>query len=285
MTGPRAPVLDILAVSVPPGSLRAVRRFRPVASGPGFEITAVSCLDDHRRWSAAEPRLGHGMVLARRGRFRRQAGGQVTDVDPTVGYLMAPGDEEQFAHPAGGDLCTWIGLTPELWHTVAGERTPAGPAVYVDAALELTHRRLLAAATHGDIEFGVTEHLIGALTQALRLSPPSVAGTLVADARHAIATGHPAATGLLALADLLGVSPYRLSRAFTRELGVSLTWYRNRVRVGRALDRLAAGERDLAGLAADLDFTDQSHLCRTLRAHLGRTPTEVRRLLHGEGGW
>jgi len=60
---------------------------------------------------------------------------------------------------------------------------------------------------------------------------------------------------------------------------VSLTRYRNRVRVGRAIDRIEQGERDLAALAADLGFADQAHLCRTVRDHLGETPTALRRLL------
>lgn len=83
----------------------------------------------------------------------------------------------------------------------------------------------------------------------------------------------------MSLAELLAVSPYQLSRAFTRELGVSLTHYRNRVRVGRALDRLEDGEASLAGLAADLGFADQAHLTRTIRDHVGHTPTALRRLL------
>jgi AraC-like DNA-binding protein len=62
-------------------------------------------------------------------------------------------------------------------------------------------------------------------------------------------------------------------------MGVSLTHFRNRVRVGRALDRIAGGEENLAALAADLGFTDQAHLCRTLRAHVGQPPSAVRRLL------
>ena len=81
---------------------------------------------------------------------------------------------------------------------------------------------------------------------------------------------------MLPLAALLGVSPFRLSRAFTRQLGVSLTRYRNPVRVERALDRLEAGADDLAALAADLGFTDQSHLCRTMRQHVGEPPSAVR---------
>jgi len=51
------------------------------------------------------------------------------------------------------------------------------------------------------------------------------------------------------------------------------------VRVERALDRLEEGADALAALAADLGFTDQAHLCRTMRQHVGRPPSAVRRLL------
>jgi transcriptional regulator GlxA family with amidase domain len=77
------------------------------------------------------------------------------------------------------------------------------------------------------------------------------------------------------------VSPYRLSRAFTRCLGVSVTRYRNRVRVARAMDLLEAGQPHLGQLAADLGFADQAHLTRTVKEHLGHTPTVLRELLHG----
>ena len=96
-------------------------------------------------------------------------------------------------------------------------------------------------------------------------------------ARAAIHDGHPAAGSLFGLAELLGASPYRLSRAFPRELGVSVTKYRNRVRVGRALDQLDRDESSLADMAAALSFADQAHLTRTVRAHLGQTPAALRR--------
>jgi AraC-like DNA-binding protein len=60
---------------------------------------------------------------------------------------------------------------------------------------------------------------------------------------------------------------------------VSLTRFRNRVRVGRAMARIQDGETDLAGLAAELGFADQAHLTRTVRALVGHTPTALRRLL------
>ncbi len=271
-------------------SLRPVLRAIPLADGGSFTLTTVVCAAQHRGWSDVEVQPGVRLVLVRRGRFRRCADGEVTDLDPTVAYLGTPGEEERFAHPGGGDHCTSIGISPPLWRTLAGEDArPRRAGVYVDGRLELAHRRLLAAAGSGDSGFGVVEELLGlaaaAAVQVVRGATPAATGSragraaLVARAREAIAAGHPAAQGLLSLAELLGVSPYRLSRAFTAELGVSLTRYRNRVRVGKAMERLAGGEESLARLAADLGFADQAHLTRTVRAHLGRTPTSVRRLL------
>jgi AraC-like DNA-binding protein len=101
---------------------------------------------------------------------------------------------------------------------------------------------------------------------------------LVDVARAAIHDGHPAAGGLFGLADLAGASPYRLSRAFPRELGVSVTKYRNRVRVGRALDQIDRGD-SIADVAASLGFADQAHLTRTVRDHVGHTPAALRRTL------
>jgi AraC-like DNA-binding protein len=52
-----------------------------------------------------------------------------------------------------------------------------------------------------------------------------------------------------------------------------------RLRTRAALERLAAGDNDLARLAADLGFTDQSHLCRVVRSESDVPPSVLRRLL------
>jgi AraC-like DNA-binding protein len=245
-----------------------------LADGGRFAIDAVTCTDDHTRWSAAQVEPGCELVLVRRGRFRRRALGVEQDVDSTLAYLSPAGQEEYFAHPAGGDVCTLVTLGASLWESFGA---PDRSTVYVDARVDFAHRRVLASARDGDVDFGVAEELLGLVAAAARVSAraPRGARELVASAREAMC----AASGLWGLAELLGVSPYRLSRAFSAELGVSVTRYRNRVRVGRVMDRLVGGERDLAGLAAELGFVDQGHLCRTVRQHLGHTPTEVRRLL------
>ncbi|MFJ7496879.1 helix-turn-helix domain-containing protein [Streptomyces sp. NPDC097727] len=263
----------------------------PVATRSDFDISAVACRSDHTRWSAPEVCRAYRVVLVRRGRFRRRAAGSPVDLDTSLAYLGTPGEEESFAHPSGGDHCTSISVTPTLWRSLAGDGPRvATETIYVDPALDLAHRRLLAAARSGDIDYATTEELLTllatAVTRAVPGPTPSEGGgpsahdrALVAAAREAITDEHPASTTLFSLAELLGTSPYRLSRAFPRELGVSATHYRHRVRIGRALDRLEAGETSLSTLAADLGYADQAHLTRTFRRHLGHTPTALRRLL------
>lgn len=236
---------------------------------------------------------GYEFVLVRRGRFHRRVNGVSALAEPAFGYLAVPEDVESFAHPAGGDICTSIALSAEAWCALAGDATPAHRSVYLDATIELAHRRLLIAARSGDVDLGLAESLVAMVGEVVgRLMPRSMPISpspfrarerrMVASAREAVLAGHPSAAGLFPLAALLNVSPYRLSRAFTRELGMSLTRYRNRVRLSRTLERLAKGERNLSMLAADLGYSDQAHLARTVREHLGRTPTVVRDRLRPE---
>ena len=246
---------------------------RDLAARPDFAVRAVDCLAGEKPWST-KVCDSHFLVIVRHGRFSRRVDGVVTAVDPTVAFAGSPGEEEHFAHPAGGDdFSTWIDVAPDLWHGA-----PTSTPIYVDARIDLLHRRLLAAR---DIDFALAEDLLALLSaasgQTIRNSPADA--HIAATAREAIIAGDPAAVGLMPLARQLGVSPYRLSRAFTRELGVSLSRYRNRVRVGQVMDRLEQGESHLADLAAELGFADHAHLSRTVRQHLGETPTALRRLL------
>lgn len=260
-----------------------------LVSRPDFSIATWSCTGEHADWSEPERPVGGRFVLVSSGSFHRRGSGGAVEHDATLGYLGAPGEPEHFAHPHGGDACTSLQLTAENWWQLAGEPKRLGPAaVYVDARLELAHRRLLAAGP-ADPDYQLAESLVRLVGTALRSAAqrPIPAGSparlserrLVAQARDAIRQADDAAVGLFPLAAALGVSPYRLSRSFSNELGVSVTRYRNRVRVGRALEQLHRGESTMADVAATLGFADQAHFCRTVRAHTGWTPTATRREL------
>jgi AraC-like DNA-binding protein len=253
---------------------------------PDFAVRAVTCRSDNTGWSGPELAAGFGLVLPRRGGFRRRSQGGEVLVDPTMGYLTRPGDEEQFVHPAGGDQCTAVSVSARLWHEVVGEG-PVRASVYVDARFDLDHRLLVRAAGNCDADFATAERLIAVLAAAARAAPPRSSGpppsrfdrAAVDSAREALRADHPDAAGLLPLARRVGISPYRLSRSFHAVVGVPVTRYRNRLRVGRAMDQLEQGADDLAALAAELGFADQAHLTRTVTAQLGRTPGALRRLL------
>ena len=62
---------------------------------------------------------------------------------------------------------------------------------------------------------------------------------------------------------------------------MTLSQFRNRVRVAMVLDRLADGHESLAGLSAELGFVDQSHLSRVVRDEhrraAGKAPTAIGR--------
>lgn len=262
-----------------------------LAARPQFRLQAWTCRPGCAEWSAIERPVDGRLVLVRSGRFQRRAADGPVDLDPTIGYLGAPGDEDQFAHPHGGDMCTSVRLSPASWRRLVGERGRMQRSTfYVDAQLELAHRRLWAA---DDIDYQLAENLLALIVTALRRvtdghtpltdRPVPADARLVQQARAAIHDDHPAARGLFPLAELLDASPFRLSRAFPRELGVSLTSYRNRVRVGRALERLQSDTSTLADIAAALGFADQAHLTRVVRAHVGQTPKALRRALRTAG--
>ena len=259
-----------------------------VASHPEFTVSAWACRPHCTGWSPVEHPSDARLVLIRAGRFCRRGRDGIVELDRTIGYFGQPGEEEQFAHPRGGDTCTSVQLSAASWQRLVGEPGGLGVStVYVDARTELAHRRLLMADRF-DVDYRLAEELLRLLAvtlrHAVRRTPLHDSSSpfdrrLVQRARVAIDDGHPAAGGLLGLAELVGSSPYRLSRAFPRELGVSLTRYRNRVRVGRALDRLAHDEAGIADVAASLGFADQAHLTRTVREHVGQTPAALRRAM------
>lgn len=265
-------------------SVRLVLTMEAVGASPHYAINRVACADDHAGWSEPEVSNAIQIVLVRRGRFRLDSRGRKVTVDPTTGYLHAPGTEERFAHPVGGDVCTSItftsdALTAEPWLRTA--IAAASPAVRVDARLELTHRLLLkqgVAFESGD----ASERLLELLTLAVRSeagerAPAPGRGELAERAREAIVAGE--GTDLVALARLLGTTPSHLSRTFRHHVGMTVSRYRNRVRVSRALTAMESGEHDLAGLAVALGFSDQAHLSRVMRAELGSTPGVVRGML------
>jgi AraC family transcriptional regulator len=82
---------------------------------------------------------------------------------------------------------------------------------------------------------------------------------------------------LTRLADVVGLSPYHLSREFKRVTGETLHRYVMGRRLDRAREVLRRGEHPISLVAQDLGFADQSHLTRLFRARFGVTPAAFAR--------
>lgn len=264
---------------------------RPLLERDGLLVGDVACRHPRGHGREVEVAAVHRLVFVRRGCFVHHVDGVRTVLDPTVAYCVNPGVEQRFDHPHdAGDDCTAVTLDGELVRALwGGERAlPAGRPLPVPPGLDLGHRTLLAAARRGaepDALFEATLELVAGALEGADAERVWAGRPGSAAAQRAVVDG---ARELLAedcgrsqreLARRLAVSPHHLSRIFRAHTGSSLSGHRVRLRVRAALERLHGGERDLARLAADVGFADQSHLCRAVRAETGETPGALRTLL------
>jgi AraC-like DNA-binding protein len=266
---------------------------RTLVEGDGIAIADVACRSQRGRGQGAEHTSGHALVFVRRGCFVRDADGVASTFDFTLAYCVNPGQEERYDHPhAGGDDCTVLVVSPEVVESLQGGEPslPRRPLV-TSPEIDLAHRLLLTRARRGDDPEELEERAIALAACALEEDDPQpvAAGrpatalarrALVAGAREALAAD--ARRSLHQLARELSVSPHHLSRIFSSTTGTTISRHRLRLRVRAALERLAGGESDLARLAAELGFADQSHFCRAVRSETRRTPSALRNLLGGE---
>jgi AraC-like DNA-binding protein len=263
---------------------------RTVLRREGLEIADVACRHPAGRGTPGEQTGGHALVFVRRGCFVRSADGVETLLDPTVAYCINPGEEQRHDHPhAHGDDCTALFLDAELLASMwGGEPTlPAGP-LPASPTIDLEHRLLLAASRRGTDPHELLERAIALTARALEWAgAPRVAAGRPATvrARRALVDGvrealaHDPDNSLTDLARVFAVSPHHLSRVFRSLTGQTISRHRMRLRARAALERLAGGDHDLARVAADTGFADQSHLCRILRNETGHTPAALRAAL------
>jgi AraC-like DNA-binding protein len=259
---------------------------RALAGGDEFVLEAVECRCTATGWSPPEAATRYAIVFVRRGCFRRRLNGSESFIDPTVLYFERPDDEQQIAHPAGGDSCTALYLSDALLATIwGGEPGLPDEPLPSDATTDLRHRLLVAGLAKGQAG-DVAEAVVELAADALERSAPARVGSGrpgTAQARRRVAVAAREALVddpricVIELAQRVAVSPHHLSRVFKAETGETISRYRNRLRVRLALERLAEGEPCLARLAAELGFADQAHLTRAFTATIGVPPATYAR--------
>jgi AraC-like DNA-binding protein len=158
-------------------------------------------------------------------------------------------------------------------------RTDTGPAFYLLSPRSLyrvhaAQQQLRAGNAGTDDVASLVDELAGSRQQAPSNGAAARAKRLLAETAD-----REARLSLHDVADAVSRSPFHLARSFRQQTGLSLHQYRQHLRLAAAMERLAEGDRDLAGIAHDLGYCSQSHLGAIFRREVGVTLGEARRAL------
>lgn len=160
----------------------------------------------------------------------------------------------------------WLGADAQI--QLSGPRHWVGGKVAL-AARELRRTWTVANASEAQLAEALKRFLFFALTSPAHREPPwlkSVVQRLECDS--------PVTASMLARD--LGLNPHWLTQAYKAATGEGLGDTRRRKRVQRAATLLRETNLTAAEVAVASGFCDQSHMIRSCKAVLGRTPLQVR---------
>ena len=209
--------------------------------------------------------------------------------DPVVAdaasvVILGAGLEHRVGHPAGGGDRSMVlvfppGVVDEALAPGGRCGGPVGPGVHLGI-------RLLGGALRRDAtaELEVEEFALLLLdrigvdlgrTRGYR-PPGRHQRERIERVRALLAAAPTRQWRLEELARAVHCSPFHLSRQFRALTSCSIATYLYQLRLALALQRLAEGEADLAGLAADLGFASHSHFAARFRSVFGVSPSSFR---------
>jgi AraC-like DNA-binding protein len=208
-----------------------------------------------------------------RGAVHHAVPGTVALVDAEAVHTGQPGEP-------GGWRYQVFYVDTEVVADIAGGRRPSFPqGVVHDPQAAAAFLRAYAAATCGD-RLAASATARSAVTLAVRRygrparPAPAPADPGAGYVRECVAVLHERLVdppSVDELADLAGCSPFALTRAFRRHVGLAPHAYLTQCRVDRARALLSAGG-DVATTAVEVGFADQAHLTRHFRRHVGVPP-------------
>jgi AraC family transcriptional regulator len=275
-----------------------------VYQGSGVEVGAFRCPADHPEFQVAGAIRGHCVfVFPRTSVWIRHEGQRPFLADPTLVTFYNPGQPytRQLLDPRG-DRCDWFAVDAATAFEAACDLDPAvaerprrpfrfshGPS---DASTYLAQRRLFHGLRNGDTpdHWEIEEAVLGLLDEVLRLAYVSRGGVrrpsprsptprerdAVAHARRLLAERFREPLSLDGLSREVGLSRFRLCRAFSGITGRSPHAYRDELRLREGLEGLERCGPALTGLALDLGYSSHSHFTARFRRRFGAPPAAVR---------
>jgi AraC family transcriptional regulator len=259
---------------------------QPLFEGPLACVADVACTAPRSAAGSTERSVGGELVFPRRGVFVVHRHGGPAVADAATALVLRAGDEYRVSHPAdGGDRCTAIAFAPDVFEEAlcGGGGWPGTGHVVLRPATQLRATLLIARLARGVSPLAAEEAallLLDAVADdAGHGAPPAATNQRVEQVRALLAADPPAAWRLRDVAAAVHCSPFHLARQFRAATGETIARYVTRLRLALALERVAAGEEDLARLAHDVGFAHHSHFSARFRALFAATPSEVRTIV------
>ncbi len=116
----------------------------------------------------------------------------------------------------------------------------------------------------------------GRTSRARRPGTVRTHAEIVEITKSALAADPASAASLSDLAARVEVTPFHLCRVFRARTGMTISRYRDRLRLRVALEPIAEPRADLTAIAHDLGFCSHSHFTRAFGREFGMTPSRFR---------
>lgn len=270
--------------------------------GPLFKVADVVCQACASGRGGEEHAHSDQLVLVRGGVFVKHVGRRQIVADATRAVFFNRGVGYRVSHPTdGGDRCTTIACSPELWRELLAAHDPRAAdraeqflptsdrALSADAVLR--HQRLTRALRIHPLDqlraeemtLGVIDRVLSETTASARAAQsPRRASTrrtqreLVERTKLAVARDAAANLSLSSLAREVASSPFHLSRVFRREVGAPIHQYAMRLRLSLSVERLLDTRDGLSEIAHAHGFSSHSHFTTAFRQTFGVAPSEIR---------
>jgi AraC-like DNA-binding protein len=253
------------------------------------------CRPDDPLFHDSGPANAHSIAFPSTATKILLAGRAPVHENPTAISLLNRGEEyRRDAISEEGADGTWYTLDDdvlaELFYTATGSRRSVrfrSPQVRVPASTILRERRLVANLRQmRSLDTLAIEEEILDLTRSILGHDPSraserVNGPLVERATEYLLANFTMPASLAAVARELGASASYLSRAFHAGTGMTMSAFRQRLRLITALDRLPHSAGDVTRLALDLGYSSHSHFTSAFRALFGQSPSAYLREISG----
>jgi AraC-like DNA-binding protein len=202
--------------------------------------------------------------------------------------------QRRVVDPEAGDVCDFFAVSPDLLvdalrahdrsvedHADAPFRIPY---TEIPASIFENERELVEWMRSGDrdaleIEEGVIwllDMLAGTLPRAAEQTPlPRSAADRVEQAKAVLARDIDQPRSIAQIADATSTSIYYLCKIFRRHTGLTMTTYRQQLRLRLAFDEVMTSH-DLLATALRFGFTSHSYFTYAFRSYFGMTPSELR---------